>query len=173
MTSSNQPPVEIVPYDPSWPGLFELEAKLLRRILEPWLAGPVEHVGSTAVPGLCAKPIIDIMAAVESLEASHDSIQTLEAHDYHYFPYKTSQMHWFCKPGHTVRTHHLHLVPFKSRLWEERLAFRDALAGDPDLAAQYAELKQRLATEFQFDREAYTEAKWPFIRQVVEAVLGE
>ena len=66
--SSAEAPVEIVPYDPAWPAGFEQEATILRRALARWLAGPIEHIGSTAVPGLAAKPVIDIMAAVESLE---------------------------------------------------------------------------------------------------------
>ena len=163
--------IRIVAYDPSWPALFEVESELLKIALQPWLAGPVEHVGSTAVPGLCAKPTIDIMAAVESLEASRDAIQALVAHDYCYFPYRASQMHWFCKPSPEVRTYHLHLVPFGSSLWNDRLAFRDALIREPDLAVEYAALKQKLADEFRFDREAYTDAKAPFVRRVVKGVL--
>jgi GrpB-like predicted nucleotidyltransferase (UPF0157 family) len=162
--------VRIVAYDPSWPALFEVESKLLKSALQPWLAGPIEHVGSTAVPGLCAKPTVDIMAAVESLEASRDAIQALAAHDYCYSPYKTSQMHWFCKPSPEVRRYHLHLVPFGSSLWNERLGFRDALIREPDLATEYAALKQKLAAEFRFDRDAYTDAKSPFIRRVLEAI---
>ena len=162
--------IRIVAYDPTWPALFEVESKLLKSVLQPWLVGPVEHVGSTAVPGLCAKPTIDIMASVESLEAPRDAIQALAAHDYRYFPYRPSQMHWFCKPSPEVRTYHLHLVPFGSSLWNERLAFRDALVREPDLAAEYAALKRRLADQFRFDREAYTDAKSPFVRRVLEAI---
>jgi GrpB-like predicted nucleotidyltransferase (UPF0157 family) len=66
-----------VPYDPAWPALFELERQPLSRTLRPWLVGPVEHVGSTAVAGLPAKPVIDVMAAVESLKASRDALAVL------------------------------------------------------------------------------------------------
>jgi GrpB-like predicted nucleotidyltransferase (UPF0157 family) len=86
-------------------------------------------------------------------------------------PYRPDLMHWFCKPSPTLRTHHLHLVPFQNRLWIERLAFRDYLPTHPDVALQYANLKHRLAEQYRFDREAYTEAKSEFVGRVVELAL--
>jgi GrpB-like predicted nucleotidyltransferase (UPF0157 family) len=159
--------VHIEPYDPSWPARFEAEQVLLHGVIGRWLAGPIEHIGSTSVQGLAAKPIIDIMAGVESLEGSRPAIAALAQEVYCYFPYKAEQMHWFCKPSHEVRTHHLHLVPFQSPLWFERLAFRDALRSQPDLAKAYELLKLELAAKFRQDREAYTEAKSEFIAAVV------
>ena len=126
-------------------------------------------MGSTAVPGLAAKPVIDIMAAVESLAASREAIAAAAEAGYLYFPYRPDEIHWFCKPSASFRTHHLHLVPFGGRLWIERLAFRDCLRRDAATAAEYAALKQRLAKEYMFDREAYTDAKEPFIRKVLAA----
>ena len=76
-------------------------------------------------------------------------------------------MHWFCKPSPQSRTHHLHLVPYGSALWMQRLRFRDALRADPALAAEYAALKCELARRFRHDREAYTEAKTPFVERVL------
>jgi GrpB-like predicted nucleotidyltransferase (UPF0157 family) len=146
---------------------FETERSFLAPILSPWLAGPIEHVGSTAVPGLPAKPIIDIMAAVSSLVASRPAIQAVVAAGYSYYPYKAEVMHWFCKPSPSHRTHHLHLVSYQSSLWLERLAFRDALRSSPELAAEYAELKRTLAVKFRLDREGYTKAKAPFIKEVL------
>jgi GrpB-like predicted nucleotidyltransferase (UPF0157 family) len=175
MTSSRQhsreASVEIVPYDPAWPSRFEQERSLLKRALAPWLTGPVEHIGSTAVPGLIAKPVIDIMAAVESLAASADAIAAAGDLGYVYYPYRPDVMHWFCKPSPALRTHHLHLVPFESRLWKERLAFRDHLRRDAAAAAEYAALKIELARQYAFDREAYTDAKGPFVRRVVDLAL--
>jgi GrpB-like predicted nucleotidyltransferase (UPF0157 family) len=167
MTEVLEAPVELVPYDETWPTLFEQEAAVLRRQIDKWLAGPIEHVGSTAVPGLTAKPVIDIMAAVESLGASRPAISVLGAINYCYFPYRADSMHWLCKPSPSYRTHHLHLVPFGSRLWTERLAFRDYLRAHADASAEYAELKRRLATQHRFDREAYTDAKGPFVEHIV------
>jgi GrpB-like predicted nucleotidyltransferase (UPF0157 family) len=159
-------PVEIVPYDPAWPMRFEKERALLQHELAPWLVGPIEHVGSTAVPGLDAKPVIDIMAGVESLDASRGAIPAAEGCSYLYFPYREDVMHWFCKPSPAFRTHHLHLVPFDSDLWKERLAFRDYLRRQPDVARAYAALKHELAQRHRFDREAYTEAKGPFVTRI-------
>jgi GrpB-like predicted nucleotidyltransferase (UPF0157 family) len=164
-------PVRIVPYDAGWPVLFERERELLERFLARWLAGPIEHVGSTAVPGLAAKPVIDIMAAVESLAASRPAIAALPDIGYVYFPYQPEEKHWFCKPSAAFRTHHLHLVPFGTRSWSERIAFRDYLRRDSVTAGEYADLKKRLAKQHEFDREAYTEAKGPFIQRILKLAL--
>jgi GrpB-like predicted nucleotidyltransferase (UPF0157 family) len=159
--------VVIVPYDPGWPAAFERERRVLDDLLAPWLVGPIEHIGSTAVAGLAAKPIIDIMAPVESLAASRGAIDAVKSAAYCYFPYRADVMHWFCKPSDEVRTHHLHIVPFGSPLWHERLAFRDALRADADVAARYASLKRELAVRYAADREAYTDAKADFIRETL------
>ncbi len=160
--------IHVEPYNPDWPAVFAAERDALFPILKPWLAGPIEHVGSTAVPGLPAKPIIDIMAAVRDLETSRAALPRLANLGYCYAPYRDNVMHWLCKPSPDVRTHHLHLVPHNSALWNDRIAFRDRLRADTALAAEYAELKLRLARTHADDREAYTQAKTPFI----EGVLG-
>lgn len=164
---SDSPPVEIVGYDESWPAKFEAERALLEEVLAPWLTGAIEHIGITAVPGLPAKPVIDIMAPVHTLDTSRPAIEAAASVGYVYYPYKAEVMHWFCKPSPHLRTHHLHLVPFASPLWEQRLRFRDALRQNPALAAEYAALKLRLAQQFRLDREAYTEAKAPFVHRVL------
>lgn len=165
--------IEIVPWDPDWPRRFAAERDLVGAALARWLVGDVEHIGSTAVTGLAAKPVIDLMAPVASLAASADAIAALAAIGYLHYPYKAEVMHWFCKPSPTVRTHHLHLVPYGSRLWHERLAFRDALRGDSRLRSEYAALKQHLAARVGHDREAYTEGKAGFIARVLAQYLGE
>jgi GrpB-like predicted nucleotidyltransferase (UPF0157 family) len=162
--------IHVVAYDSAWPALFRREQSLLQRALGDWVSGPIEHVGSTAIPGLVAKPVIDIMAGVESLAASEGAIAAASRLGYAYFPYKSDVMHWFCKPSPAFRTHHLHLVPFNSPAWRDSLAFRDTLRANPDIAAEYAALKLRLAKEYEFDREAYTEAKGPFIDRVLGRV---
>lgn len=159
--------VEVLPYEASWPRMFEAERTLLERVLAQWLCGPIEHIGSTAVPGLMAKPVIDIMAPVRDLNASRPAVAALVSAEYAYFPYKSDVMHWFCKPSPGMRTHHLHLVPFNSLLWRQRLTFRDALRRSPSLATEYAKLKLRLAQRYPFEREAYTEAKSPFVTRVL------
>jgi len=166
----NDAPVHIVPYDRDWPSRFEAERKLLIDAIGSWLvANSIEHIGSTAIPGLDAKPVIDIMAGVESLDGSRAAVAVLERHQYCYAPYRADVMYWLCKPSPAQRTYHLHLVPLGSPLWIEQLAFRDYLRTHPDVAMEYAALKRRLADAHRLDREAYTNAKAPF----VERVLGD
>jgi GrpB-like predicted nucleotidyltransferase (UPF0157 family) len=169
---SNDVPVQIAPYDHDWASRFEAERQLLIHAISAWLvADSIEHIGSTAIPGLDAKPVIDIMAGVESLDGSRAALPVLERHQYCYAPYRTEVMHWFCKPSPAQRTHHLHLVPLGSPLWIEQLAFRDYLRTHPDVAMEYAALKRQLAEAHRFDREAYTNAKAPFVQRVLQNAL--
>ena len=107
------------------------------------------------------------MAAVHSLEASRPAIAALEHLGYVYYPYQSDVMRWFCKLSPSLRTHHLRLVPVTSPLWAQRVRFRDALRNNAALAAEYSELKLRLAHQFPQDREAYTDGKTAFIRSVL------
>jgi GrpB-like predicted nucleotidyltransferase (UPF0157 family) len=166
-------PVRIVPYDPSWPDRFDQEKALLEATVGRRTTGGIHHVGSTAVPGLDAKPVIDILIGVDSLTASRPCIESLSALGYIYAPYRPDEMHWFCKPSPNHRTHHLHLVPTGSTRYRDELAFRDALRADRALATEYRDLKRALAVEHEHDREAYTKAKGAFIRRVVLAAGGQ
>lgn len=103
-------PVRLVPHDPAWAARFSEEADLLQATIGPWVTGGIHHVGSTAIPGLDAKPIIDTAVGVESLEASRPCIGLLSKIEYLYSPYLEEVMHWFCKPDPAKRTHHLHLI---------------------------------------------------------------
>jgi GrpB-like predicted nucleotidyltransferase (UPF0157 family) len=167
MPIESQAPIVLADYDPAWPGDFEREHLRLAAALSEWLAGPIEHIGSTAVPGLRAKHIIDIMAGVHTLDDSRPAISTAARLQYVYFPYRTDVMHWFCKPSPGERTHHLQVIPIDSQLWLDRLAFRDHLRQHPMVAAEYAVLKAELANRFRTDREAYTDAKAPFVARVL------
>jgi len=169
--TSPEAPIEIVSYDPVWPTRFEEEAALLRRQLAPWLVGPIEHIGSTAVPGLAAKPVIDIMAGVQALETSRPAIAAATELGYRYWPYQADVEHWFCKPSPAFRTHHLHLIPVGTPQWLRPIAFRNYLRAHAQVAHEYAALKQRLAQEHRLDRERYTEAKRPFIDRITEIAL--
>ena len=171
--TTGEAPIEIVPYDPAWPGLFEAERGALADAIGAWLAGPVVHIGSTAIPGLPAKPVIDIMAGVSTLDASRPAIAAAAALGYCYFPYRPDSEHWFCKPSPAVRTHHLHLIPFGSERWRETIAFRDYLRAHQDVAKEYGALKSRLADTFRLDREAYTQAKGPFISRIAALALRD
>ena len=160
-------PIQIAPYDPSWPDRFAEERSALEETIGAWATGGFHHVGSTAVPGLDAKPIIDILAGVDSLGASRACFEPLAELDYLHAPYRAEEMHWFCKPHPSRRTHHLHLIPADSSRFRDELAFRDRLRSSDEVAAQYAALKHDLAARFSRDREAYTDAKAEFIAGVL------
>lgn len=166
MTGEDEP-IRIVAYDPEWPAKFERERALLERTIGPWVLGGIHHVGSTAVPGLDAKPTVDILAGVESLEAARACFELLAEIDYIYAPYRPEEMHWFCKPDPSRRTFHLHLVPADSPRFRDELGFPDRLRANPQLAAEYAALKRDLASRFPRDREAYTEGKSTFIARAI------
>ena len=160
--------IALVPYDPSWPARFEEERAAVEAAIEPWLAGQVEHVGSTAVPGLEAKPTIDLLAPVHDLEDARAAIEALAAIGYVHAPHRPF-MHWLCKPSAAVRTHHLALIELTHPEFAARLRFRDRLRAEPELAAEYAALTRRLAVEHPDDREAYTEGKAEFVARVSAA----
>ena len=103
------------------------------------------------------------MVGVASLAESEPAKDALCRAGYQYAEYMTAVMHWFCKPSFAMRTHHLHLIPYGSPLWHDRLKFRDLLRTDSTLAGEYTALKLELASRFEFDREAYTDGKTPFI----------
>ncbi len=124
------------------------------------------------MPGLDAKPVVDILVGVEDLRGSLACFAPLARLEYVYAPYLSEVMHWFCKPDPARRTHHLHLVPVGSARFREELTFRDQLRCQPELAAVYASLKRELANRFEYDRETYTEAKSEFIRHALEQDLA-
>jgi len=159
------PPIVVVPYDPEWPARFEAERAVLEDVLSPWLEGGIHHIGSTAVAGLAAKPIIDMMAGVRDLEAARAADEPLAAIGYVHEPHRPTIAHHFAKyaaGGET--TYGLHLTEPGSDLWQERLVFRDALRADASLAAEYEALKLALARDRVDD---YTGAKRPFVAEVL------
>lgn len=159
--------VHIVAYDPNWVEKFNVEKELLQQTIGSLITGGIHHVGSTSVSGLSAKPIIDIMVGVDSLEKTKSCIELLSKIDYCYYPYKPELMHWFCKPSPEHRTHHLYLIERSNPEFKKRLAFRDYLISHPDKAREYESLKVDLSNEFKNDREAYTQAKTDFIEEVL------
>lgn len=163
--------VVIVEYDPNWVFLFEQEAASIRAVLDGELITRIEHFGSTAVPGLAAKPIIDLLVGVRSLaEAKQIAVSQLEHLGYAYwFNNPDPQRMFFVKglPPNSPRTHHIHVVELDSVLWE-RLLFRDYLRKHSDEAARYAQLKYNLAQRFSSDREAYTMGKAEYIESVMQ-----
>ena len=159
--------VRLVPYDPQWPERFERERALLDEAIGEWVTGGIHHVGSTAVPGLEAKPTVDILVGVEDLESSRACFEPLAELGYLYAPYRPEEMHWFCKPSPSRREFHLHLVPADSQRFRDELAFRDRLRDSPEVRREYAELKKSLAARFRNDREGYTDGKSDFVARVL------
>jgi GrpB-like predicted nucleotidyltransferase (UPF0157 family) len=164
-------------YDTRWPELFRKERDHLVACLPAYLLGRIEHFGSTAVPGLIAKPIVDMLVEVTDLNAARVQIPPiLEAQGYDYFWRPTYGddgppfYAWFIKrdPGTGNRTHHLHKVEAHFVEHWERLLFRDYLIEHPEVAKEYACLKTRLASAFPKDRIAYTRGKTEFIGKVME-----
>jgi len=165
--------VAVVPYDPDWPGMFEAERDHLFACLPSDLVRRIEHFGSTAVPGLAAKPIVDILVEVADLDETRKRIApVLEAQGYDYFWRPSSGddtppfYAWFIKRNESrQRTHHIHMVEAHFEHWD-RLLFRDYLIQHPEVAREYGELKTRLSERHERDRVAYTAAKSEFISAV-------
>ena len=165
-------PVIIADYDPQWPILYEKEK---RRILEAIghkaedKVEAVEHIGSTAVPGLGAKPIIDIIVGVHQSIDAEECVPLLRDIGYKDVTPQPEEPDWYycLGKGPNSATYHLHLVKFMSDFWERHLLFRDFLRAHPEIARQYYELKKRLAAKYGSDRMGYIDAKTSFIESVV------
>ncbi len=170
--------IVLAPYDVRWPELFRLEKEHLLSCLPADLVRRIEHFGSTAVPGLSAKPVVDMLIEVSDLRATRLLVAPLlESQGYDYFWRPTSGddgppfYAWFIKrdPHSGVRTHHLHMVEASFREHWDRLLFRDFLIARPDVARDYERLKLALAAAFPRDRAAYTRGKSEFIAAVMGA----
>lgn len=166
--------IEIVDPDPGWGELASELIRGLERLLGPRLDRRVEHVGSTAVPGLPAKPIVDLMAPVAAFPPEQPAGDRLTGAGWHLVPPELDARPWrrlYVLPDGDRRLAHLQLVPRCHPRWRETIAFRDALRADAELALRYAELKRTAADAHPDDREAYTQAKGDFIRGVVEQAI--
>ena len=154
--------ISVVAYRPEWPHLFDAERSELERLLARWLEGGIHHIGSTAVPGLAAKPIIDMLGGVRDLEEARVAFEPLRALGYEYREHRP-EAHLFVKERFGI-----HLTEPGSDLWRERLAFRDALRANPELAARYAEWKRIHASRGR-SLTPYTADKLPFVREMLAA----
>ena len=164
-----QEEVSIATYNPGWPVMFEQEKRHLLESLPNNLIRRIEHFGSTAVPNLAAKPIIDILVEVTSLEETKNRIvPVLEAQGYDYF-WRTDVSRayaWFIKRDSMGnRSHHIHMVEGDFEHWD-RLLFRDYLIDHHQIAKEYEVLKRNLAPAHEHDRTAYTDGKAEFVLKV-------
>jgi GrpB-like predicted nucleotidyltransferase (UPF0157 family) len=165
--------IVIVDYEPEWPAQFEAERLKLAAALGEY-ALAIEHIGSTSVPGLAAKPIIDILIGVRSLaDADAHCIEPIVALGYEYVAKLEEMMpfrRYFRRLSQTARdprkhTHHIHLVEITHPFWERHLLFRDYLRSHPEARDAYADLKRDLAAQT-LDTAAYTDAKTAFIQDI-------
>jgi GrpB-like predicted nucleotidyltransferase (UPF0157 family) len=161
-------PLALSTYSPLWPAVFDVERRELLAILGDAVA--VEHIGSTAVPGLGARPVIDVMVGTPDLVIVERRAAELAAAGYRYQPElekAVPERRYFSKLEGGPGRFSLHAVQLGGAYWKRHIAFRDALRGSEPLAQQYWRLKQRLAARFPNDRAAYTDGKSEFIRNVL------
>lgn len=183
--------VEIAAYDPGWPGKFEAEREMIFATCgrEPFVA--IEHVGSTAVPGLGAKPIIDMMPGLRRLADAGPLIEKLATIGYRYRPETelpdptfddpgTPIRRYFTKETGGVRAFHMHMVEVSSSWWDDHLLFRDYLRGHPDAAVEYERLKRELAARYNASvtpesniNAGYTTYKTNFVRECLRRARQE
>ena len=160
--------VELVAHDPDWQREYAAEVERLEALVGERVIA-FEHVGSTAIEGLAAKPIVDMLAVVDDLAAATDLVSVLESHGYEHRPNDDVSGRLFLAKGPRAdRTHYLSIVERESDRYTDQIAFRDYLRSHPEVAVAYEELKRRLAVEYPDDRASYTEAKASFVQRVLE-----
>jgi len=158
--------VKLVPYTAEWKRFFELEKTSLLAVLSPYVLD-IQHAGSTSIPGMLAKPIVDIAIAVADFDEARVCVPLIEGLGYEYRgELGIPRRHYFHKGD--PRTFHIHMLERDSLEWENHLLFRDYLCQHPQAAKEYAELKLRLALKYPRDREAYLDGKAAFIQQVIQ-----
>jgi GrpB-like predicted nucleotidyltransferase (UPF0157 family) len=165
-------PIELTDYDPVWSDRFAEQQARLTDLLKPWLAGVIEHIGSTSVPGLRSKPVVDLLAPVQSLAAARAAIPVLELDGWLSWPDDPNRHYrlWFLRPNPAARTHHLQILQVDHPDALALTSFRDALRNDPMLRDAYALLKDDLARKHQTDRNAYSNAKTDFVASVLKSI---
>jgi len=160
-------------YNSNWSKQFEEEKVKLKEILAEKVIS-IEHIGSTSVEGLGAKPILDIAIGVNDLEVVSEFIDPLKQIGYAFVYHKEfPERHFFRKGKWRAGTHHLHFYQFEGEHWNNQILFRNYLRNNPDVLKEYHQLKVDLAEKFRFDRVFYTENKSPFIQKVLQKAKKE
>jgi GrpB-like predicted nucleotidyltransferase (UPF0157 family) len=161
--------VELADPSPAWADRFAEQRVAVEELLTPWLAGSVEHIGSTSVPGLRAKPVIDMLAPVGSLARARAAVPVLEDAGWLFWPDDPCGHYrlWLLRPRPETRTHHLHVLEAGDPHARALLAFRDMLRADAGLRREYAGLKERLAGQHPGNRNAYTNGKAAFVENAL------
>lgn len=163
-----KPVVNLIDHNPNWEKQFEYEKKGILNALGNSVIG-IEHIGSTSVKGLKAKPIIDIIVGIHNLDEVSKFISPLNEIGFEYVPKPEFKDRKFFRKGRWAQgTCHLHICEFNSSEWIEKLLFRDYLRLNPRAAEEYTLLKKELASKYRFDRSTYTMEKEPFINSIIE-----
>jgi GrpB-like predicted nucleotidyltransferase (UPF0157 family) len=163
--------VKLAPYTAEWKRLFEQEKARLQAAVGSYVLD-VQHIGSTSIPGMVAKPILDIGIAVRSFEKAAVCIEPMVQLGYEYRGENgIPRRHFFVKGA--PRTHHVHVNEITSRDWENLVVFRDYLIQHPEIVQEYAQLKQELAQRFPTDRQAYLDGKSPLIERVLQLARSQ
>jgi GrpB-like predicted nucleotidyltransferase (UPF0157 family) len=168
-------PIVVVSYDPAWPLQYEAEKSRILAVIAPYVVC-MEHMGSTAVPGLAAKPVIDILIGVRSLSDAPHFLPPLVSLGYDYIQKHEAvfpERRYLHRQENGQHTHHLHMVEPDSNFFKVQIAFRDYMRLHPEARDEYASLKLDLAQKFRHDREAYTDAKSAFINAILELAEKE
>jgi len=165
------PTVRLVSYDSTWPLEFAAEAERIARVCAG-LPLRLEHIGSTAIPGLAAKPVIDILAGRPGNVAGSTYVDAFRQIGYeHKGAYGIPGRNYFRRG--MPRTHHVHMFSWSSDMWRDHLLFRDYLRLHPETAREYETIKRELAALYLQDKQNYTDAKGPFVRSIVRRALEE
>lgn len=164
----------LTPYQPSWSRLFDIEQERIERALQPD-SPRIEHIGSTSIPGLAAKPVIDVLVGLPSFDLAPIAVERMVAHGYVYLPDYEDGMPFrrlFIREADGVRISNVHMVEVDTPFWIRHLAFRDHLRAHPDVRDQYQQIKLNLATREWDSVNDYAQAKTDFIRAVEARILG-
>jgi GrpB-like predicted nucleotidyltransferase (UPF0157 family) len=162
---------ELADYDPNWQVIFERESELVAAALGDDVV-EIQHIGSTSIPGLRAKPIIDLLAAVESFAPIAEYERVLEPLGYRHHPHNEEDERIFFWKG-TPRTHHLHIVEYATWEHQRHVIFRDYLRAHPEIAQWYEQIKRELWISFKGNRPAYTKGKTAFIKTIMARAVEE
>lgn len=165
--------VELEDYNPEWKESYEKERDLLKKVLKDKIVG-IEHVGSTAVPGLKSKPIIDICVAIKNLEDAVEFEEILKPYDYHFRGHQgVMDRYFYAKGPEENRTHYVHFETLESDSYQNHILFRDYLIKHPEYIEKYKKLKEELAEKYPEERSKYTAGKSEFIQSVIQLAKEE
>lgn len=160
-------------YDPNWEEQFLDEKRSIQEAIGPAILG-MEHIGSTSIKGLKAKPIVGILLGIQSIEEVSELIEALRNIGYEYVPKPELMDRRFFRKGLWGQgTCHLHICEYNSSEWIDKCLFRDYLRLNAQAAHEYETLKEQLATHFQYNRQTYTRKKEPFIQKVITQAKNE